>query len=96
MRIATIAGLLCVTSALGGCSAWDSMVGNKPGGTVEFVSSNPDSVLLDFGAKPPGERAYALGTASQLCHTFHRGDATEESLNTRTVGTIRATYLCGK
>ena len=104
MRIATIAGLLCAAGALGGCGANVSVfspstwfaAGAKPGQTVEFVSSNPDSVLLDFRARPPGELAFAGDTATQQCHMFHRGDALLESLNVRSEGTVRATYLCGK
>jgi hypothetical protein len=104
MRIATVAGLLCVAGALGGCgsnvsvfspSSWFAGTA-RPGQTVEFVSSNPDSVLLDFGARPSGELAFASDTATQQCHLFHRGDATLESLNVRSEGTVRATYLCRK
>jgi len=97
MRIATIAGVLCMAGALGGCGMVGSWFGGGgPGRSVEFVSSNPDSILLDFSAKPPGELAAATDTATKQCHMFHRGDAALESLNVRTEGTIRATYLCGK
>jgi hypothetical protein len=90
MRTATIVSLICMTGAIGGC-------GMFPGGSgrsVEFVASNPDSVLLDFGAKPPGELAFANDTAAQQCQIFGRRSAVLESLNVRDEGKIRATYLC--
>jgi hypothetical protein len=87
MRIATIASLICLGGALAGCT-------HGPGSSVEFVASNPDSVLLDFGAKPPGELAIANDTASQQCQLFSRRSAVLEALNVRDDGVIRATYLC--
>jgi len=91
MRTATIVSLICVAGALGGCGYFGS---SKPGGTVEFVASNPDSVLLDFGARPPGELAAATDAATQQCQLFSHRAAVLESLNVRDAGTIRATYLC--
>ncbi len=86
MRTATIVTLLCMAGAVVGCSH---------GGNVEFVSSNPDSVLLDFTAKPPGELTAANDTATQQCHIYSPRTAVLESLNTRGEGgVIRATYLC--
>jgi hypothetical protein len=86
MRIATIMSLVCVAGALAGCG--------RPGGSVEFVASNPDSVLLDFAAKPAGELVVANDTATQQCQIFSRKTAVLESLNVRDEGIIRATYLC--
>jgi len=88
MRTATIVSLICVAGALSGCGM------SRPGGTVEFVASNPDSVLLDFGARPPGELAAANDAATQQCQLFSQRAAVLESLNVRDSGTIRATYLC--
>lgn len=97
MRIATVVGLFCVAGALTGCSTFNSMFSSaKPGSTVEFVSSNADTVLLDFGARPAGEVTYAGQVAAQQCKLFGRGGAALESLTVRTEGTIRATYLCSK
>jgi hypothetical protein len=96
MRIAILAGLVCSVGALGGCGAsgqWASA--GTPGG-VQFVSSSPDAVLLDFVARPPGGLAKANESASQQCHMFHRGEALLESLNVRDGATIRASYVCGK
>jgi hypothetical protein len=88
MRTATILTLICVAGALGACS-------HGSGSSVEFVASNPDSVLLDFGAKPPGELTAANDTATQQCQIFNRRVAVLESLNVRGEGgVIRATYLC--
>ena len=85
MRTATIISLICA-AALGGCAQ---------GHSVEFVASNPDSVLLDFAAKPPGELVAANETATQQCQIFSPRTAVLESLNTRGEGgMIRATYLC--
>jgi hypothetical protein len=86
MRTATIVTLLCMAGALGACSHSDA---------VEFVASNPDSVLLDFAANPPGELAIANDAATQQCQIYSRRTAVLESLNVRGQGgTIRATYLC--
>jgi hypothetical protein len=87
MRIATIASLICLAGVLVGCS-------HGPGGSVEFVASNPDSVLLDFAARPPGELAIANDTATQQCQLFSHRSAVLEALNVRDEGVIRATYLC--
>ena len=84
MRIATIMSLFCVAAALSACG---------PRG-VEFVASNPDSVLLDFPANPPGGLTTANDTAVQQCQIFNRRTAVLESLNVRDQGVIRATYLC--
>jgi len=88
MRIATIVSLICITGALGGCGH------SGAGRSVEFVSSNTDSVLLDFSARPEGELAFSNDTAAQQCQIFHRDHAVLESLNVRREGLIRATYLC--
>jgi hypothetical protein len=86
MRTATIVTLLCMAGAVVGCSH---------SGPVEFVSSNPDSVLLDFDAKPAGELSAANDTANQQCQIYSPRTAVLESLNTRGEGgVIRATYLC--
>jgi hypothetical protein len=89
MRTATIVSLIFVAAALSGCGR------SGPGRTVEFVASNPDSVLLDFDAGPPGELAVTNDTATQQCQLFSTGKtAVLESLNVRDGSTIRATYLC--
>lgn len=104
MRIATVLSLACMAGALSACSMVDRVSSGvsgmfappPPGRTIEFVASNPDSILLDFGARPPGELAVANATANQQCQIFSRREAVLESLNTRSEGTIRATYLCKK
>jgi hypothetical protein len=88
MRIATIVSLVCLAGALSGCGMFSS------GSGVVFVASNPDSVLLDFAARPPGELVAANDTAVQQCQIFNRRTAVLESLNVREEGVIRATYLC--
>jgi hypothetical protein len=85
MRIAGLVSLICVAGFLSGCGSSTH---------VEFVASNPDSVLLDFGAKPPGQLAAANDTATEQCQIFSRRTAVLESLNVRDEGVIRATYLC--
>lgn len=87
MRIVAVVSLVCMTAALSGC-------GHSGSGSVEFVSSNTDSVLLDFAARPEGELVLANNTATQQCQIFHRDTAVLESLNLRREGVIRATYLC--
>lgn len=92
MRIATIVCLAGVAGVLSGCASW--FHSSAPGSTVEFVASNPASVLLDFAGKPPGELAAANDVATQQCQIFSRRTASLESLNVRNDGIIRATYLC--
>ena len=89
MRTVTIVSLVCLAAVLSGCAT-----PSGSGQSVAFVASNSDSVLLDFAARPPGELAFANETASQQCQIFNRRTAVLESLNTRSDGTIRATYLC--
>ena len=96
MRTATIVSLFCVAGALSGCGGSWSGMSSRPGRTVEFVASNPDSVLLDFHARPAGELTFANETATQQCQIFNRRQAALESLNVRTDNVIRATYLCKK
>ncbi len=104
MRIATVVSLTCMAGALSACGTIDRMTDGvsgmfappPPGRTVEFIASNPDSILLDFAARPVGELAIANETATRQCQMFSRRDAVLESLNTRAEGTIRATYLCRK
>jgi hypothetical protein len=84
MRTATIVSLICVATALSGCGPRN----------VEFVASNPDSVLLDLPAKQPGELVIANDTATQQCQIYSRRSAVLESLNVRSEDRIRATYLC--
>ena len=94
MRTATIATLICVAGALSGCGTMS--YGGPSGRSVDFVASNADSVLLDFAARQEGGLTFAGATAAQQCQIFGRRDAALESLNVRTEGTIRATYLCRK
>ena len=91
MRIATIVSLIGVAGVLSGCGMFHS---SSLGSTVEFVASNPSSVLLDFAGRPPGELAAANDVATQQCQIFSRRMAILESLNVRNDGVIRATYLC--
>ncbi|MGA3004400.1 MAG: hypothetical protein ABSE20_22020 [Acetobacteraceae bacterium] len=85
MRTAARICLMLMAGALAGCQSSNG---------VEFVASNPDSVLLDFRANPPGELTTANDTAAQQCQIFNRRTAVLESLNVRDAGVIRATYLC--
>jgi hypothetical protein len=85
MRTAARICLFLMAGALAGCGT---------GSGVEFVASNPDSVLLDFPASPPGGLTSANDTAVQQCNIFNRRTAVLESLNVRDEGVIRATYLC--
>ena len=97
MKTATIVILSCVAASLCGCERVNTMFGMgpfTPGRTVEFIASNPDSVLLDFASRPEGELAYAQDVANQQCNIFHRNLAVLESLNTRSDGRVRATYVC--
>jgi hypothetical protein len=85
MRTTARICLMLMAGALGGCQSING---------VEFVASNPDSVLLDFAANPPGGLTSATDTAVQQCQIFNRRTAVLESLNVRDEGVIRATYLC--
>jgi hypothetical protein len=85
MRTATIVSLIFMAGALGGCGS---------GSGIEFVASNPDTVLLDFAARQTGQLANANDTATQQCQIYSRRTAVLESLNVRDEGVIRATYIC--
>jgi hypothetical protein len=85
MRTAVRICLVLMAGALAGCQSHTG---------VEFVASNPDSVLLDFPANPPGGLTTANDEAVQQCQIFSRRTAVLESLNVRDEGVIRATYLC--
>jgi hypothetical protein len=91
MRIANIVSLVSLAGVLSGCGWFQS---SSPGSSVQFVASNPSSVLLDFAATPPGEMVFANDTATRQCQIFSRRSAVLESLNVRNDGVIRATYLC--
>ncbi len=94
MRAITILSLICVAGTISGCSAGDMFYSRGPGGSIEFVAANTDSVLLDFSSRQAGELAIANDTATQQCQIFSRRTAVLESLNVRNQGVIRATYLC--
>jgi len=85
MRTATIVSLIFMAGALSGCAS---------GNGIEFVASNPDTVLLDFAARPTGQLVTANETATQQCQIYSRRTAVLESLNVRDEGIIRATYIC--
>jgi hypothetical protein len=87
-RVMRTAARICVVLMAGALAGCQSHSG------VEFVASNPDSVLLDFSANPPGALMSANDTAVQQCQIFNRRTAVLESLNVRDEGVIRATYLC--
>ncbi len=76
---------MLMAGALAGCQSVNG---------VQFVASNPDSVLLDYAADPPTNLSTANDTAVQQCQIFNRRTAVLESLNVRDSGVIRATYLC--
>ena len=85
MRTAARICLMLMAGALAGCQSTRG---------VQFVASNPDSVLLDYVADPPSNLMAASDTATQQCQIFNRRIAVLESLNVRDEGVIRATYLC--
>jgi hypothetical protein len=85
MRTAARICLMLMAGALAGCQSTNG---------VQFVASNPDSVLLDYAANPPSNLTAAGDTATQQCQIFNRRIAVLESLNVRDQGVIRATYLC--
>jgi hypothetical protein len=92
MRTATFASLVFMAAALSGCSSGGMAPSSGQG--IAFVASNSDSVLLDLSARPPGDLTAARDAAAEQCRIFNRNTAVLESLNTRSEGTIRATYLC--
>ena len=87
-----IVGLAAV--ALSGCGM-ANVFSSKPGRTVEFVSGNTSSVLVDFGNSPAGELKYADAMAKDKCAIFGKSSAVLESLNPRgNDDRMRASYLC--
>jgi hypothetical protein len=98
MKAANILIVGLAAGALTGCSAYNyarTVVAPRPGDTVEFVSGNTSSVLIDFSNSPAGELKYAEAMAKDKCAIFGKPSAALESLNPRGDGDVmRATYLC--
>ena len=65
-----------------------------PGYSVEFIAGNPTSVLIDF-AHGSDELDAAHTMAVNRCALFGRsGGAILDSINPRSDGVDRASYLC--
>ena len=97
MKPVTIMILSCVVGAVTGCGTIEyvrDLGSPKPGGSVEFVAGNATSVLIAHDASRPGELQYATAMATEKCGIFDRSTAVLDSLNTRSDGWMRATYLC--
>ena len=70
MRTAARICFMLMAGALAGCQSVNG---------VQFVASNPDSVLLDYAADPPTNLSTANDTAVQQCQIFNRRTAVLES-----------------
>ena len=95
MKAATILVIGLAAGVLTGCSHMHGVFNAQPGSSVEFVSGNSSSVLIDYSNDSPGEMKYADATAKDKCSLFGKSSAALESLNPRGDGDVmRATYLC--
>jgi hypothetical protein len=95
MKAATILIIGLAAGALTGCSYMHNVIGSTPGGSVEFVSGNASTVLIDYSNDSPGEMKYADAMAKDKCTLFGKSSAGLESLDPRGDGDVmRATYLC--
>jgi hypothetical protein len=93
MKRANTIVLGCAVVILAGCGTLGVM-SPAPGRTVEFLSGNASSVVIDYGTRPAGEMQYANAMAKDKCGLFGRPEAVLESVNTRGDDRMRATYLC--
>jgi hypothetical protein len=97
MKAANILSVGLMAVALTGCGAVNyasNVVSPRPGYSVEFVSANNSSVLVDYGNRPANELQYATAMAKDKCAIFDKPTAVLESLNPRGDGETRATYIC--
>jgi hypothetical protein len=98
MKAANIVILGLVAGALSGCGAYDyarNAVAPTPGNSVEFVSGNAASVLIDFDNGRSSELKFADAMAKDKCTLFGKPSAALESLDPRGDGEeMQATYLC--
>jgi hypothetical protein len=68
---------------------------HRPGYSVEFVAGNPTSVLIDFAHGSDQELDVAHTLAVNRCALFGRaGGAVLDSINPRSDGVDRASFLC--
>jgi hypothetical protein len=99
MRQAIRLTLLAVV-ALSGASCGIGQTINKtivhrPGYSIEFVAGNPTSVLIDFAHGSDQELDAAHTLAVNRCALFGRaGGAVLDSINPRSDGVDRASFLC--
>lgn len=95
MKAATILVMGLAAVALTGCSYVHSVINSTPGSSVEFVSGNSSSVLIDFDNGMYNEMKYADAVAKDKCILFGKTSESLESLDPRGDGDVmRATYLC--
>lgn len=93
IRLTLIAGtaLACASCGANGIG---KVFNNKPGYSVEFIAGNPTSVLIDFAHGSDQELDAARTLAVNRCTLFGRNNALLDSINPRSNGMDRASYLC--
>jgi hypothetical protein len=94
MRHAIRLTLLAGTAlACASCGA-NGVFNYRPGHSAEFIAGNPTSVLIDFAHGSDRELDAARILAVNRCTLFGRTAAVLDSINPRSNGMDRASYLC--
>jgi hypothetical protein len=96
IRLALVVSTTLICSACERTGSVNQMFNHNPGYSVEFIAGNPTSVLIDFAHGSDQELDAAHTLAVNRCALFGRtGGAVLDSINPRSNGLDRATYLCG-
>ncbi len=67
---------------------------HSPGYSIEFIAGNSSGVLVDYAHGSDQELDAAHTLAVNRCTLFGKSSAVLESVNPRTDGKDRASYIC--
>ena len=93
IRLILVAGIVLSASSCGP-TGLRKLFSHGPGYSVEFIAGNPTSVLIDFAHGSDQELDAAHTLAVNRCSLFSRNEAVLDSINPRSDGMDRASYLC--
>ncbi len=85
--------MTCAALAVASCGIIDLRPHN-PGYSIEFIAGNPTSVLIDFAHGSDQELDAAHTLAVNRCTLFGGSAAVLDSINPRSGGKDRASFLC--
>ena len=95
IRLTLIVGTALACTSCAKTSNVSQIFGRGPGNSAEFIAGNPTSVLIDFAHGSDQELDAAHTMAVNRCALFGRnGGAILDSINPRSDGVDRASYLC--